>query len=264
MIKMIICDLDGTLLTEKNEISIKDKQAVNMALQQGIDFCLASGRKDIDIKAVANMLGSKFHRISQNGGFIYTVEEKQLHETTFPPEVAIELYERIKKENLITFLSTIDKEYVEERTEHIIKIEERLFSPVLEEKNLLNKIGKTIFPSKLILNGTEEQICKLHKELTEQYPNVMDAYISESKILDIVPKNISKGNAILILLDHLDINQEEIACIGDSFNDIPMFQLTEHSFAMATAHQDVKKAATHVVETVADAIYELIGVKTDQ
>lgn len=259
MIKMIISDLDGTLLSFDNKVHDDDTNAIHTALEHGIDFCLASGRKDLDIQAVAKLIGdSKFHRISQNGAFVFSSDDQELHRTSFEPEIAKKLYERIIGEDVITILSTIDKEYVEVKDDVILKIEERLFSPIEEEKDLRDKIGESIHTSKIIINGAEKAIRQLQKELMDTFPNDLDTFISESKILDVMPKNISKGNAIKILIKKLGLSPNEIACIGDSYNDIPMFQLTENSFAMASAHPDVKKEANFVVETVAEAIEQIL------
>lgn len=259
MIKMIISDLDGTLLSFDNKVRDDDINAIHAALDHGINFCLASGRKDLDIQAVAKIIGgNKFHRISQNGAFVFSSDDHELHRTSFEPAIAKKLYERIIGEDVITILSTIDKEYVEVKDEVIRKIEERLFSPIEEEKDLKEKIGKSIHTSKIIINGAEKTIRQLQKKLMDTFPDELDTFISESKILDVMPKNISKGNAIKILMENVGLSSNEIACIGDSYNDIPMFKLTKNSFAMSSAHPDVKKEAKFVVGTVAEAIEQIL------
>ncbi|NSL50850.1 HAD family hydrolase [Calidifontibacillus erzurumensis] len=263
MIKMFVSDLDGTLLTIDNKVRDDDIEAINKALEAGIDICLASGRKDIDIRAVATMICPKwnepeFYRISQNGAFIFSKNNEALHKTAFDPEIAREVYNRVIEKDVITIVSTIDKEYVEIKDETILRIEKRLFSPIEEEKNLPMKIGKTIQASKIIINGPEKRIRMIQEELQEAFPNELDTYISEAQILDVMPKNISKGNAVDILIKHIGINSNQIACIGDSFNDIPMFQITHNSFAMATAHDQVKRNANYIVETVAEAIEQVL------
>ncbi|HHY74861.1 MAG TPA: HAD family phosphatase [Bacillus bacterium] len=258
MIKMIFSDLDGTLLSNDNKVRDDDSKAIKIALQNGIDVCLASGRKDIDIQAVADIIGSKFHRISQNGAFVFSRDNQELHRTSFDPIIVKKLYERISNEEVITILSTIDKEYVEKKDELIFKIEKRLFSPIEEEKELKSEIGKSIHVSKIINIGTEKTLHQLQKELKETYPEELDTFLSETHILDVMPKNISKGNAIQILLKHTGLKPNQIACIGDSYNDIPMFHLTKHSFAMSSAHPDVKKEASFIVDTVAEAIEQIM------
>ncbi|WP_458413588.1 HAD family hydrolase [Schinkia sp. CFF1] len=258
MIKMIFSDLDGTLLSIDNKVQDDDIKAIHRALGHGIEFCLASGRKDIDIQAVSKMIGSNFHRISQNGAFVFSNENQELHRTSFDPMIARKLYERISNENVVTILSTIDKEYVEKKDGIISQIEKRLFSPIVEDIELKGNIGKSIHASKIIINGDEETLQKLQKDLAEAYPKELDTFISETHILDVMPKNISKGNAVQILLKHTGLNANQIACIGDSYNDIPMFHLTDNSFAMATAHPEVKKEANYVVDSVAEAIQQIL------
>ena len=73
-----------------------------------------------------------------------------------------------------------------------------------------------------------------------------------------MPPNISKGSAISILLQEFQIQPEEVACIGDSYNDIPMFSLTPHSFAMSQADDAVKEHAHYVVDTVKDAVNQVL------
>ena len=49
-------------------------------------------------------------------------------------------------------------------------------------------------------------------------------------------QGVSKGSALRRLMEHLQIEANEVACIGDSFNDISMFEVTPHSFTLHHAH----------------------------
>ncbi|MNG28732.1 putative bifunctional phosphatase/peptidyl-prolyl cis-trans isomerase [compost metagenome] len=69
-----------------------------------------------------------------------------------------------------------------------------------------------------------------------------------------MPHQVSKGTSLLTLIEHLGFTPEETACFGDSFNDVSMFGITPHSFAMHTAHPDVKKQAAYTVTSVSEAI----------
>ena len=53
------------------------------------------------------------------------------------------------------------------------------------------------------------------------------------------------------------MKQNEVACIGDSFNDISMFEVTPHSFTLHHAHPYVKEKANHIVRSVEEAIMKL-------
>jgi Cof subfamily protein (haloacid dehalogenase superfamily) len=200
------------------------------------------------------MIGQSFHRISQNGAFIVMNDENDLHSTFFEPEIAKKLYHFVKDKDVSTLVSTRHEEMVQRKTDFIKRIEGLLYTPILEKPNLHDEIGVDIFPSKIVINGPDELIEQIQKELHEQFPKELDAYISAPRTLDLMPKNISKGNAVKKLAEEIGINPNEIACVGDSFNDVPMFQIAEYSFAMSNARQEVKAHAKFEVESVGEAI----------
>ncbi len=74
-----------------------------------------------------------------------------------------------------------------------------------------------------------------------------------------MPLSVSKGDALKRLIKELGIAPEEIACIGDSFNDLSMFALTPHSFAMSASREEILSRASKVVHSVAEAIDLIIA-----
>jgi Cof subfamily protein (haloacid dehalogenase superfamily) len=261
MIKLIVSDLDGTLLQSATKtVTLEDQKAVQDALNNDVQFCLASGRKDIDMKEVSKLLGGTFYRVSQNGAFIFSDQDENIHYHTFQPDIAKMLYEHLSPHDVISFVSSVDKEYVEKKTDQIFQIEKGLFSPIEEQPELVNEFGQSIHPSKLVVIGDGDTIQSLQIELKDNFDEHIDSYISDKHVLDIMPKNISKGNALKQLLSELNVSTDEIACIGDSYNDIPMFHLTPYSFAMSKADQAVKDEATYVVDSVHDAIHKVLDI----
>ncbi len=88
MIKLIVSDLDGTLLGFDKKIKEEDKRAIQLAIENGIDFAVASGRMDIEILEVLKEIEQKAHRVSQNGAYIYTKTDVSLHSAAFEPDIA--------------------------------------------------------------------------------------------------------------------------------------------------------------------------------
>ncbi|WP_456279220.1 HAD family hydrolase [Bacillus sp. AK128] len=262
MIKLIVSDLDGTLLDESIKVREHDITCIHKALREGIKFCVATGRKDSDILEVAEMINHTFHRISQNGAFIVMEDQTDLHSTFFNASLAQKLYNHVIDRDVLTLVSTRDSEIIDRNNEMVEKIQKVLFSPLQINPNLKNEIGVSVHPSKIIVSGKDEVIEALQKELLEAYPNEIDAFISAKYTLDLMPKNISKGNAVRQLAQHLGIQLHEIACIGDSFNDVPMFQVAKYSFAMSEAKPGVKEHADYVVDSVGEAIEKIIGINS--
>ncbi len=253
LIKLIVSDLDGTLLQEDNTVKPQDVKALNQALQGGLQISIATGRMDTEIIEVLKLIGQKFHRISQNGAFASTIDEKSIFSRTFNHEIAESIYHKVLDPKFVTIVCSYDTNFTHENNEYVEDVQKRMFNPIIIDPEISSKFSE-VKPSKITLIGFENDIFDIYEKLSNEFKDEIDLFISEKHVLDIMPKQISKGNAIIKLLDELSLKPEEIACIGDSFNDIPMFRLTPYSFVMSTAHDDVKKEAKYVVESVAGAV----------
>ena len=65
--------------------------------------------------------------------------------------------------------------------------------------------------------------------------------------LEIMPKTASKANAILKLKEILKC--DEIVCFGDAINDLEMFKVSNQSYAMENAVDQLKKHATAIIDS---------------
>ena len=100
------------------------------------------------------------------------------------------------------------------------------------------------------LSGKNKEISReVNKELRESHPEVESSW---SKIVnEITPLNCNKGAGLKYYCDYLNINHDDVYVVGDSGNDITMFNLfQEHSYVMAKAYPSVKKYAKHVISRV--------------
>jgi Cof subfamily protein (haloacid dehalogenase superfamily) len=260
MIKMIISDLDGTLMTETNEVLPKDKDALQKAIHDSVQLTIASGRMDNEIVEILNVIGRKGHRISQNGAFVYSIAGERLLEFLFDDHLAKEIYEFLPKndESIVTIFAE-NQAYAKEPTAYLKKLTGRLFFPINLEPNLLNKMGSEIETSKITIAGETDYLINLEKKVLEKYGEVADTFISDPHCLDIMPKGISKGRSVRALMEKLNIKPDEFACIGDSYNDLSMFDLTPHSYVMSHADDRVKMRANYEVNHVHEMIEHLFS-----
>ncbi|HDX9609402.1 TPA: HAD family hydrolase [Bacillus toyonensis] len=259
MIKMFVSDIDGTMMQHGGFIDEQDVIALRSLAEQNVILCFASGRLDNEIADLMRAVNTNFHRISVNGVFVYTHENKQLLSATFDSSILPDLLAMTNEDPYFRYVSDEHNYYIEEKTPFIHELEQQVTMTSVEEPNLLQKIDDTIFPNKISVGGTKESLQLLQKKIDEQFHGKVSTFISAEQCLDVMPPNISKGSAISILLKEFQIQPEEIACIGDSYNDIPMFSLTPHSFAMSQADDAVKEHAHYVVNTVKDAVNHVIA-----
>lgn len=260
MIQLIVTDLDGTLLGYDRRVKAEDREAVIRAIASGIDFAVASGRMDNEILEVLKEIGHDAHRISQNGAFVYTKNHRLLHHSAFDEAIARSIYEQARKLEAIVLVCNEQTSFVETKTEQIEQMKARLFFDIVEKRNMLEAIGRDISPSKITVIAEEHVVAHFERFVRETWKQDVDTFISEPRCLDIMPKQISKGEALRLLMNHLQLKAEEVACFGDSFNDIPMFRLTPHSFVMSHAHEQVKKEARYIVSSVHEAIETVLSI----
>ncbi|SET13890.1 hypothetical protein SAMN05421676_10317 [Salinibacillus kushneri] len=260
MIKMIVSDLDGTLLTEHREILSKDKESILNAKKNGIDISIASGRMDVEINEVFNIMGVKGHRISQNGAFVYSKDGQRIYGNPFSTENVINIY---------GFLTTHVKErvtlysentgFVSNSSQLRSEDEHRLFFPIKVEPDLLKMVENGLEVSKIsVYSQNTDSLKEIQKQVEEAFSNVADSFISDPSCLDIMPKNINKGKGIEAIMNALNIAPEEMICIGDSFNDISMFNLTPHSYVMSQSEDTVKQYAAHEINYVHEALEDIL------
>ncbi|MDP3441916.1 MAG: HAD hydrolase family protein, partial [Ignavibacteria bacterium] len=88
----------------------------------------------------------------------------------------------------------------------------------------------------------------------KEYGERLDVIYSGLENIELMPKGISKGNALLELMELKGYKPTEVAVIGDSMNDLTMLQVTPYSFAMSHSDAIIKESSHYVVKSVADAI----------
>ena len=109
MYKLVVIDLDGTLLNRYGEITKKTKEVVTKCINKGIEIVLASGRPIDSIKAIAKELGINGYFIAGNGALVYDLKkDKIIYENYMKKEKVLEII-KICEENSIAYNVYTDK-----------------------------------------------------------------------------------------------------------------------------------------------------------
>ncbi|ARI78272.1 HAD family hydrolase [Halobacillus mangrovi] len=257
MIKLFISDLDGTLLGMDHFIKNEDVDALKQLEDRGIPLTVASGRMDHEIKEVLKRVGVYGHRVSQNGAFVFDKDSEHIYSKTFDSQTAKEVVDAVEEEPMIKTVSTADETYTKEHNKWIDIISEQLFHDIKIDPNMTERFGTSLSPSKITLHGQEQDVIDAFNRIDQSFGKEIDCFISHETCVDIMPKAINKGNGIRSLIEKLGIEPHEVACVGDSFNDVAMFELTPHSYVMSTAHNEVIEKANTTVDHVHEAIEDL-------
>ena len=244
-IKMVVTDMDGTLLNSNHEVSDKFFGIFEELKKKDIKFVAASGRQYHSIIDKLAPIQNDIIVIAENGG-VAMHQGKQIVNTPLPNNVKNEVL----------------------RILHDVKN----IHPVLCGKNsAFIKNDSTIFEQKLKeyysnyealdnLYDYEGEIVKIaiyHFESSEKhiYPKVfhfekdLQVKISGANWVDISSKNANKGYALEKVMLENNIQPHELLVFGDYNNDLEMLALADYSVAMENAHPNVLKLANYTTSS---------------
>ncbi len=252
---LYITDLDGTLLKYDETISDFTAKTINELVNNGLNFSFATARSFYSASKMVEKLKLNIPAVTFNGTFITdTKTGENIYSNVFDKKdvnFILNFFHEHKLSPIVhSFVNGVEKTlYYKERLNEFSKLnienkigDIRLF-PV-ENKKLLNQ-GEIFYFDCL---GTMEEMRPLYDKLKDKYGCICakDTY-SDMIFFEIMPKNVSKASAIKKLKEILGI--DKIVCFGDGLNDIPMFELSDESYAVENACNEIKKIATAVIES---------------
>lgn len=257
MIKLIVSDIDGTLLNPDHEVSDKTKEIVHKAKDQGVEFMIATGRDYDSAKGVAEKVGVDCAIISLNGMRVdcdshnyhvreasMTFEECRRMETIGNAYFMCVLY---CFEDVIYY--HMDDLAFKDFELGVSEDRMKFFNDKLstEEIQGLDDIkgrfenGSTILKMVFMQNPDYTELVKnrIRTEITEAF----DLLIVSPGWSEIMPKAINKGDALLKYAAHRGIKPEEIVSFGDSDNDLTLIDRAGTGVAMGNARDSLKSIA---------------------
>ncbi|XP_057799710.1 endoribonuclease YBEY, chloroplastic [Salvia miltiorrhiza] len=266
----IFCDMDGTLLNSKSQISSSTAEALKEASSRGVKVVIATGKSRsavMNIFKMANLTG-KDGIISESspgvfvqGLLVYGRQGREICRKNLDPTVCREalLYSLEHKIPIIAFaedrcLTLFEHQLVDSL--HTVYHEPKAeIIPSVEQLMAGVEIQKLLFLD--TAEGVAGTIRPYWAEATGDRASVVQA---QADMLEIVPLGTSKGSGVKILLDHLGATPDEVMAIGDGENDVEMLQLASLGVALSNGSQKAKAVANVIgisndEDGAADAIY---------
>lgn len=249
MIKAIFFDIDGTLrdFTEKG-IRPGTYQAIALAKHHGIRCFIATGRHLLEIQE-ENLLDQLAFDgyVLLNGSLCFDAQLSVLWANPIPVS-QIQTMLTLKEEfDFPLMLMEKDAMYVSHVT------------PLL--KKIQAEIGTAVPPvDPHIERGLTTPVYQMVPYSNDLTPEFLAARLPQCGItrwhsggaFDITPKGGSKQLGIQKIMDHYGYLREEIAAIGDGYNDIPMIRYAGVGIAMGNGNEQIKAAADFITDSIDD------------
>ncbi|MDR1919663.1 MAG: Cof-type HAD-IIB family hydrolase [Tannerellaceae bacterium] len=268
--KLLVLDVDGTLLNDKKEITPSTLATLQKVQQMGIQIVLASGRSTHGLRPIARILElDKYsgYILSYNGGQIFNMQTNELlFERRMNPK-DIPYIEKQANNNNFAIL-TYHKDTIITNQAHNIYVREeaaRNNMRIAEAKDFASLI--TFSPCKcMLVSDDDEALANLENKLRKRLSGSLDVFRSEPYFLEVVPPQINKADTLGVLMEKLSVEPEAVIAIGNGVCDIGMIQMAGLGIAMGNAGEKVKRCADYTTASneedgVARAVEEHIIAK---
>lgn len=249
MVKIIFTDVDGTLLDSWGNVSQENIEACIKAQEQNVPVVINTGRYGTNALKVAKMIKADQHQgysIGNDGSEIWSFKDnKWIYLSQINPETANKLANWLfdySPDFLLNF-GGLDSMYVKRLYSKWGKWLEHLDISI-KQINQFSDIKESVSKILVILEQywDSNKIKKFISEFEVEFPNLTIVQY-HTNVFSIGNKDVSKGSAITWLCQHLKIDVQDSLAIGDSFNDLPMFETVGHPVVMDNAHEAIKTYA---------------------
>lgn len=253
--KMVVMDIDDTLLDNNHNITLKNKNAIKKAQESGIKVVLASGRPTFGMEKIAKELElDKYESyiISFNGAIVTEAKTgKVLFEKALSKETAHKLYD-ISKEYKVDIHTYLDDDIIVSRSNEYTDIENEITGMnVKVAENFKKTVDRDVV--KLIMLENPDYLKNVEEDLKKKLSNELSITISKPFFLEFTDKGINKATGIENLINRIGIKKEEVIAIGDSYNDLEMIQYAGLGVCVDNGYDDIKKHAKYIAKSNEDS-----------
>jgi Cof subfamily protein (haloacid dehalogenase superfamily) len=256
-IKMIVSDIDGTLLDMNLQIDNTALKYSKLIINHGIYFTLASQRIHSSIVPLAIRFDINIPVISLNGALVQDINgNDKLYCASINKKYVNEAVEYAEKNFMKICLCKLDK-IIYTDSNSIFKdyfpVPDAEYVKVNDYVNNYNEVLQMN-----ILCENKDVLKKLKKKITFpfRWSIKTNFYRSQSQKnlhrLDIIPSGSSKRKAINLLMKHYGINRKEILVIGDWYNDVELFRIGGFNVTLKNGVRELKEMADYVSDYTND------------
>jgi HAD superfamily hydrolase (TIGR01484 family) len=276
LMRMIVVDMDGTLVGPDGRVSERNLAAMKAAERAGVEVVVATGRRHCYAMRVLRELGLAEENalISSNGTVTRTIGARLMERTLLPTKTALWVCGHVEefRNALVMTFDKVGPDGEDERGALVVERMEELHAsigkwmaanePYIAQVVPMEHALEGEAPIQMMLCGTVERMRRAEARLLE-HPGVSAVGVTAQErtagvevalhrteyperdlsILDILPAGCSKGSALLRLAELRGVKAEEILAIGDNWNDVSMLEVAGRAVLMGNAPKDLKAVA---------------------
>ena len=258
--KMIVTDMDYTLLGKDKNVSERNKAALKAAMDMGVHVVVATGRIYTSALYYAKLLGISAPIIASNGAIVRDEgSDKTLYQCLLPHTAIDEMIRLTREKGLYCHFFGKDTIF----TERLINIstrytewnkymaeEDQVKIKLLDTFEQMTEFEKSRIFKAVVVDDDESKLRYIREEILKT--GIVSVSKSLSDNIEVMSKEVSKGFAVSKLAEIFCIDKSEIITIGDNENDISMIEYAGLGVAMGNAEQCLKNVADYVTADYMD------------
>ncbi len=274
-IRMIVSDLDGTLLDLSRGLPVANRVALHACMERGIRVVLASGRSFESVKRLASQHEIEGPIVSANGARVdLSKYGPLLYSRTFPHDLAVRVFDIMKRSGIFftcyghgtLYQNNVDAAHA--RTRGMQRLEDKLVMQTHREEMVVSDESRTIQeglfdPYKFVAFSEDAELLRGLRSALVQSGLPLNVSSSWVDNIEVMVANAGKGEAVDALRAHFGFERSQVMAFGDNLNDIAMLRAAGWGVAMENALPEVKAAARliaphHDAAGVAQVINECV------
>ncbi len=242
MIKLVVSDVDGTMVTSEKRLTRATIEAARRLREAGVHLALVSSRPPRGMAFLTMDLGLTGPLGGFNGATILAPDGAVIEER-FVPEDAVRSSLALFAQRGVSPWLFADNQWLIKDLAGDYVWKERVtvrFEPTVVDdfEPFIARCGKVV--------GASEQFDRLaecEQDLQALLGNTANAHRSQRYYLDVTNPHADKGTAVLAFAKWYGVDIADVCVLGDQHNDVPMFRVAGHSIAMGNAPADVAAEA---------------------
>ncbi|WP_434984867.1 HAD family hydrolase [Vreelandella zhaodongensis] len=231
--RLIVSDLDGTLLGSDHRLHESTIEVLRALVSQGHHVALASGRHYNDMRVFRDQLDIPIHLISTNGAYTHDPAGTLLSATHLEPAHAETLIQLPRPPQVRLSLYRENGWHVDAQAPHLLSLHASTgftYEVVPPEEMDAKGVGKVLYL------GDPDSLAQLEAHAHQACGQSLHITYSTTDALEIMAGGVNKGVALTALLETLKLTPAECLAFGDNLNDIEMLNLAGEAQVMANAH----------------------------
>jgi Cof subfamily protein (haloacid dehalogenase superfamily) len=251
-IRLVLADVDGTLVTKEKILTDRARAAVRALEAAGGAFAITSGRPPRGMKMLTGPLGLRTPMAGFNGGVFVNPDMSVIETHVLEPQAARKAIELMEAAGLDAWLYTPDDWLIRDpKAPHVAR---EAWTVKFEAKVVKGFSDDDLAQAVKIVGVSDDldKVAKAERDAQGALGQSASAARSQPYYLDVTHPKANKGVVIETLCRLLNVRPEEIATLGDMPNDVLMFERSGYSVAMGQASDEVKAKASAVTDGYED------------